>query len=273
MLQPGLRPGEVGQVMPVHLSTQHVAASVPSAYGAPGAFGGAFSAVDPNSLGVYGGQAYLQNMQMPMLGFDHMAMALASAGTATHSPSQPREECADFKRGVCTRGAACRYSHGTSSRTDALRGGDDKHPPGSWTCSQCGNVNWPTRSTCNGKRGGALCALPREQCEGPREVAKSSPPPGSWLCSACGNVNWPIRTTCNGKNCARMREEVDGGAPKLPTVVAPSATMPSQSSSQSSQSSAPSPPDGSWICHACQNVNWPTRTHCNRRTCGAQRMA
>lgn len=31
------------------------------------------------------------------------------------------------------------------------------------------------------------------------------------------------------------------------------------------------PPDGSWTCEACGNVNYPFRAKCNRRNCGADK--
>ncbi|CAK0890112.1 unnamed protein product [Prorocentrum cordatum] len=31
------------------------------------------------------------------------------------------------------------------------------------------------------------------------------------------------------------------------------------------------PPEGSWVCAACQNVNFPTRSTCNARACGRPR--
>lgn len=31
------------------------------------------------------------------------------------------------------------------------------------------------------------------------------------------------------------------------------------------------PPAGSWHCKACGNVNYPHRTHCNKRNCGVKR--
>jgi hypothetical protein len=31
------------------------------------------------------------------------------------------------------------------------------------------------------------------------------------------------------------------------------------------------PPDGSWTCDSCGNVNYPVRVKCNRRNCGADK--
>merc|ERR1712046_272451 len=31
------------------------------------------------------------------------------------------------------------------------------------------------------------------------------------------------------------------------------------------------PPPGSWVCTACNNVNWPNRETCNAKNCGQPR--
>lgn len=31
------------------------------------------------------------------------------------------------------------------------------------------------------------------------------------------------------------------------------------------------PPEGSWVCSGCKNVNWPMRTSCNNKKCGLAR--
>lgn len=151
--------------------------------------------------------------------------------------------------------------------------------PGSWACAACSNVNWPARTTCNGKNG--TCGLPRPESLGaaPRSqgsapspgplrglcAAGAANPPGSWQCAACGNMNWHKRTTCNGKRgglvCGLPHSDV------CPSVVAPAAAP-----AQKRRGAAEIPPDGSWACHLCQNVNFPRRTTCNRRSCGAPRV-
>lgn len=68
------------------------------------------------------------------------------------------------------------------------------NPPGSWACTTCGNINWPTRSVCNGKKG--QCGLPRGAAPAPE---------GAWICSICQNVNWPERTHCNKRSCGAPR--------------------------------------------------------------------
>jgi len=64
-----------------------------------------------------------------------------------------------------------------------LQGG---HPPGSWPCPSCGNINWPKRTQCN--KPGCGAARPGYNSENPGH------PEGSWVCPTCSNVNWPQRT-------------------------------------------------------------------------------
>lgn len=92
----------------------------------------------------------------------------------------------------------------------------------------------------------------------PQQVSQQgSVPVGSWACTACGNVNFPTRVVCNGKKCGQPRQGVDPGYDG-------SAPMPPHRANQP-------PPEGSWTCLSCANVNYPTRTSCNRRDCGTPR--
>lgn len=99
-------------------------------------------------------------------------------------------------------------------------------------------------------------------------MVRNTGPEGSWICVACNNLNFPTRVTCNGRNCGRPRAEVDGGPPDSMTFEATAAD-------QVEHRAVPAPgdaqPEGSWVCAACQNVNYPMRTTCNRRTCGRPR--
>jgi len=184
-------------------------------------------------------------------------------------------------------------------------------PPGSWKCFSCNNVNYPQRSTCNGRQG--QCGLPRPVMENratggagatsnggfPSTSAAttngkgaSNSPAGSWLCLACKNVNYPARTSCNARGCGLPRDEVDGGPPTaanggpqggntpVPTAMprtsgySPAPTPLPESGGMGTgvaTTATPAAPEGSWVCPACQNVNWPTRTVCNKRTCGLPR--
>jgi len=112
--------------------------------------------------------------------------------------------------------------------SQAPKGAAAAVPEGSWVCVMCQNVNFPTRTNCNGNS----CGRPRAEVDGgpPAQLGMpatqgsayptpystppgSAPPPDSWVCLGCNNVNYPTRRVCNGKSCGRPREEVDGGPP------------------------------------------------------------
>jgi hypothetical protein len=134
---------------------------------------------------------------------------------------------------------------------------NENHPPGSWVCTACQNVNFPTRDTCNAKK----CGQPRYLVDGgspggKKKIQKTQHhPEGSWVCTACSNINFPTRDTCNSKKCGQPRSLVDGGPPEAPGP----------------DTDLGGAPAGSWICPECQNINYPTRQTCNRRACGAAR--
>jgi len=68
------------------------------------------------------------------------------------------------------------------------------HPPGSWTCPTCNNVNWPKRTMCNKPD----CRQPRPGLTMEQAIQMNQThPEGSWVCTSCNNVNWPQRTECN----------------------------------------------------------------------------
>eukprot|EP00928_Gymnodinium_smaydae_P015191 TRINITY_DN1556_c0_g1_i1.p2 TRINITY_DN1556_c0_g1~~TRINITY_DN1556_c0_g1_i1.p2 ORF type:complete len:355 (-),score=63.45 TRINITY_DN1556_c0_g1_i1:122-1078(-) len=114
--------------------------------------------------------------------------------------------------------------------------------------------------------GGVPSQAPGQVPVGRVAAAQQPIPEGSWRCSACGNVNFPTRTSCNAKNCGQPRSLVDGGSVQAgpPRVSAPAPAPRGQQQQQT-------PPEGSWVCRHCSNVNWPTRTSCNRRACGQPR--
>lgn len=147
-------------------------------------------------------------------------------------------------------------------------------PEGSWVCSACDNVNYPSRTTCNARG----CGRPREEVELPNGVINGGPEPeqqiedfpeGSWVCGSCQNVNFPGRDKCNRRTCGKPRVDIGGGGP-VHLEPAPYKPMPYAPP----EPRAPPPgdyPEGSWVCGSCQNVNFPSRETCNRRDCGAKR--
>jgi len=167
--------------------------------------------------------------------------------------------------------------------------------PGSWTCPACGNVNYPHRTHCNMRSCGrprpglipaavpmitqmAPAVQPITQMAPPvlpKRAVKSddlaNAPAGSWICEYCGNLNYATRTHCNAHKCGRARSEgaitvTSGYTPVAQPAPAPS--MPAQSTPTLVVDS-----DGNWTCPACGNINYPSRTKCNRRSCGLPRPA
>eukprot|EP00811_Abedinium_folium_P004936 NODE_14548_length_1102_cov_4.343590.p1 GENE.NODE_14548_length_1102_cov_4.343590~~NODE_14548_length_1102_cov_4.343590.p1 ORF type:complete len:299 (-),score=76.42 NODE_14548_length_1102_cov_4.343590:114-1010(-) len=161
----------------------------------------------------------------------------------------------------------------------------------SWICPGCSNENYATRIFCNRRRcqmarpgitaielsmqnarrgtklgvGMAPALQPRMGAmAGTTNGAVGPLPAGSWQCRSCGNVNYPTRAYCNTGRCGKPREEVDGGPPLVAQGVRamprPVTVMPQAGT-----------PVGAWVCLACRNLNYPTRTHCNSSSCGRPR--
>jgi len=80
--------------------------------------------------------------------------------------------------------------------------------PGDWDCPRCGNLNFSSRTKCNGTLDGEPCWLARPKFEQygvalvkSRDIKK----PGDWNCYRCGNINFKIREECN--KCQLSKEE------------------------------------------------------------------
>jgi len=166
-----------------------------------------------------------------------------------------------------------------------------------WVCPGCGNENYPTRLFCNLRRcqlarpgltarNLETAALPQSRTNlggmspgfGAVDIRASEP--GAWTCPSCGNRNYPGRTHCNAKFCGRAMPQqlpehpfgggTGGGLAASRMLMRPSSAP---ASAGRAAGAGAAPPPGSWLCTACSNVNFPTRTVCNAKQCGQPRAA
>jgi len=83
---------------------------------------------------------------------------------------------------------------------------------------------------------------------------------GDWICTSCRNHNYASRTVCNIASC---------GQPK-PAVGALDATI--HSSVAVNQPSGRRGDPANWFCPMCNNENFPSRSHCNKKECNFPRF-
>lgn len=145
---------------------------------------------------------------------------------------------------------------------------------GNWECAMCNNINYAIRTVCN------RCSTPREekQIHSHWALPPKPPPPvggtpiageqGNWVCAVCSNVNWAVRTACNRCQMPRPEElSQPRMVPRRPE--APPLALPSLTGGGGGRGPPVAGVDGNWACAACDNINFASRTACNR--CGVPR--
>lgn len=156
-------------------------------------------------------------------------------------------------------------SKGSSMPQFGGKGGGNQAPreyeQGSWTCSFCGNVNFPLRTTCNGKKNGV--------CGQPREIADAGPPVGPPAASRGPNKGGGKGGGCGMNDMMSMMMNMlnDGGSGKGGFGWKSGGSQPAKPMQQPQQWK-----EGSWVCTACTNINFPNRDTCNKRVCGRLRV-
>eukprot|EP00931_Biecheleriopsis_adriatica_P101458 TRINITY_DN7658_c0_g2_i1.p1 TRINITY_DN7658_c0_g2~~TRINITY_DN7658_c0_g2_i1.p1 ORF type:complete len:275 (+),score=47.30 TRINITY_DN7658_c0_g2_i1:75-827(+) len=164
---------------------------------------------------------------------------------------------------------------------------------GDWTCPACSNHNFASRTACNkcgtpkpglspGAGGGmsGYGSYAMQASYGGGGGAKTSLPPnarpGDWMCAACGNHNYASKAFCN--RCGAPPPGAGGGGGYGMSRSDYGAARPSpyagmmmggKGGKSMMMAMAGMPKDmraGDWICPACNNHNYASKTHCNK--CG-----
>eukprot|EP00747_Dinoflagellata_sp_TGD_P223318 gnl/TRDRNA2_/TRDRNA2_94911_c0_seq1.p1 gnl/TRDRNA2_/TRDRNA2_94911_c0~~gnl/TRDRNA2_/TRDRNA2_94911_c0_seq1.p1 ORF type:complete len:270 (+),score=29.76 gnl/TRDRNA2_/TRDRNA2_94911_c0_seq1:31-810(+) len=170
--------------------------------------------------------------------------------------------------------------------------------PGSWVCV-CGNVNFPGRTVCNSRK----CGLPQSMGDqaivaaagGYSTVGGVPTMPGvPAVMGADPNAGMMVNTVMMAPGVGGMPGQMlqPMGQPMGQQMLQPMAQpmlqaqavpgtmqtgMSAMTTGGNSGQSKPRPnpqdppPPGSWMCIACNNINWPMRSSCGRRTCGQPR--
>lgn len=155
-------------------------------------------------------------------------------------------------------------------------------------CPSCGNHNFASREVCNkcaapkagGAGGGfgavkkqatANRAMPFPAAAGPAAIGTMRP--GDWCCSACGNHNFANREVCNKCKMPKMASMMGGmGMFQGMTPQIMANMMPGMMNAGNAKPTGAMRP-GDWKCHACGNINFASRTHCNKAECGVAKSA
>jgi len=103
---------------------------------------------------------------------------------------------------------------------------------------------------------------------------------GDWDCPKCNNMNYASRDRCNGKDCDFEKKDLDdmacsyrfmGGAMGSPQGQGPAMGSMGQSFGSSPATlggyGSPLRRPGDWDCPRCGNVNYGSRTKCNKGVC------
>lgn len=143
-------------------------------------------------------------------------------------------------------------------------GGMSGHPPGSWPCPMCHNVNWPQRDTCNTKGCTATRPANASAMGGMGGMGMHDPMMGYGGGGGYGAGGDP--SAFNAYSAYGGMDGMGGGMGGM----GPYGGM----GGMGGMSQFPTPaaagganPPGSWACPGCHNVNWPKRTTCNTKGC------
>jgi len=139
--------------------------------------------------------------------------------------------------------------------------------PGPWTCPACNNKNFAGRMVCNMKRCGQPIPPPLAGA-GPLATAGAGlaafGPQGAQAAQAAQAI-------------ALLRQaglaDVPGVAQGIQSIVASGVVggVAPATSGRMVSAGAVEVKEGSWVCLACGNINFPNRDVCNARTCGRAR--
>jgi len=156
----------------------------------------------------------------------------------------------------------------------------DREPrPGEWKCLACGNLNYPSRTFCNmrscGKPRGwtpdgdnSALLMQQQLAQQQQQIALLSNAQmgmggmGGNMLSLMGMGGGAMDMGLGAAGMNQLGMDGMGNMAMMGGNMAQSAAL--------NQSHANAPP-GSWICEACGNLNYATRTKCNSHKCGLPR--